>query len=255
MMIILMLMKKSLILTTLLFLWLSFSLPSQALTDAQVDAKVSEIRWLVRDIFSTPWYKDKYQYIFKEIFVSCAKTCKNELSKLASYKIADTYDDDFLGSRGSLYKLDSVVDWDTIKVIEQNWKKRTIRMIGLDAPESYETRYGYKECFWDEASDHLKSLLKNDKDVELYVQLELDASQWTKDKYDRLLAYVFYNSENLNKKMIEDGYWWEYTYNLPYKYQSDFKKAQKNAEKNNLGLWSENTCGWKRIANQTWSIE
>jgi micrococcal nuclease len=42
--------------------------------------------------------------------------------------------------------------------------------------------------------------------------------------------------------MIADGYGWEYTYNLPYKYQTEFKEAMKSAEKNNLGLWNENAC-------------
>jgi hypothetical protein len=32
--------------------------------------------------------------------------------------------------------------------------------------------------------------------------------------------------------MIEDGYGFEYTYNLPYKYQRSFKKAEKNARIN-----------------------
>ncbi len=36
--------------------------------------------------------------------------------------------------------------------------------------------------------------------------------------------------------MVMDG---KYTYYLPYKYQTEFKKAMKSAEKNNLGLWSE----------------
>jgi micrococcal nuclease len=42
--------------------------------------------------------------------------------------------------------------------------------------------------------------------------------------------------------MIADGYGWEYTYNLPYKYQKEFKEAMSNAEKNNLGLRSSNAC-------------
>jgi endonuclease YncB( thermonuclease family) len=42
--------------------------------------------------------------------------------------------------------------------------------------------------------------------------------------------------------MIADGYGWEYTYNFPYKYQTEFKEAMKSAEKNYLGLWNENAC-------------
>jgi hypothetical protein len=63
------------------------------------------------------------------------------------------------------------------------------------------------------------------------------------DKYGRLLAYV-YREDGLfyNKYMIEQGYAHEYTYNTPYKYQSEFKAAQKFAQENSRGLWSPDTC-------------
>jgi hypothetical protein len=35
---------------------------------------------------------------------------------------------------------------------------------------------------------------------------------------------------------------YEYTYNTPYKYQSQFKAAQADAKKNLRGLWSPNAC-------------
>lgn len=239
-------MKKPLFLTILWLLCLSLSLPTYAYSDAKVDAKVTEIKWLVNQILSTPWYKDKYVKVFKEIFEGCVKTCKNELSKLASYKVLETYDEDFLNIGRNVLKLDSVIDWDTIKIINENWELKSIRMIGLDSPESYATRYGYTECFWKEASNHLKILLKNATEI----QLEFDPTQWTTDKYWRLLGYVFYNWVNINQKMIADGYWWEYTYNLPYKYQTEFKEAMDYAEKNNLWLWAENACNWERIATE-----
>lgn len=240
-------MKKHLILATLWLLSLSITLPTHAYTDAQVDAKVTELKWIINLIFSKPKDKEKYQYAFKEIFQGCAKTCKNELSKLASAMLLETYDEDFLWVKKEdtnrvKYKLDAVSDWDTIKVIDEKWISQSVRMIGLDSPESYATRFGYTECFWKEASNYLKTLLKDVKEVEL----EFDSTQWATDKYWRLLAYVFYNWENINKKMIADGYGWEYTYNLPYKYQTEFKEAMKSAEKNNLGLWNEKACNWER---------
>ena len=114
-------------------------------------------------------------------------------------------------------------------------------MIWVDAPESYDTRYGYTECFWTESSKYLKNLLSNKK-----IWLEYDNTQWRYDKYDRVLAYVFLNWENINKKIISDWYAREYTYNLPYKYQKEFKEAQSNASKSNKWLWNKNTCNWER---------
>lgn len=42
--------------------------------------------------------------------------------------------------------------------------------------------------------------------------------------------------------MIEDGYAHEYTYNLPYKYQIEFKDAEKSAREAERGLWAPDAC-------------
>lgn len=140
-----------------------------------------------------------------------------------------------------LYKVISVSDWDTIK-INYNWVDTTIRLIWVDTPESYTTRFWYKECYWDEASEYLKNLLEWKS-----VWIELDQTQWTTDKYWRLLAYVFLDWENINWKLISEWYWWEYTYNKAYKYQSEFKNNEDTADLYNKWLWSSNTCNWERM--------
>jgi len=139
------------------------------------------------------------------------------------------------------YTLLKVIDWDTLKVKNNN-EEINIRMIGLDAPEKSTTRYWYTECFWNEATNHLNEILS----WITTIQVEQDPTQWETDKYWRLLWYVFFSWNNINQKMIEDGYWFEYTYNLPYKYQKEFKKAEKSARLNKLWLWDENTCNWER---------
>ena len=140
-------------------------------------------------------------------------------------------------------KVANVIDWDTIKVVI-NWETQNVRMIWVDSPESYDTRYWYTECYWEEAADYLNKLLKNK-----YVWLIYDKSQWTYDKYDRLLAYVIYSWENINQKIIENWYWREYTYDKPYIYQKEFKNTENTAKQKWLGLWNIKTCWWKRIAN------
>lgn len=133
----------------------------------------------------------------------------------------------------NLYKVLNVIDWDTIKIL-YNWKEQNIRMIWIDSPENTTTRYWYTELYWNEAKEKLKNLIWNNN-----VALEFDETQWTYDKYDRLLAYVFVSWINLNKKMIELWYWKEYTYNKPYKYQKDFQIAQENAKNDKLWIWWE----------------
>ena len=135
-----------------------------------------------------------------------------------------------------LYSVVSVVDGDTIK-LNIDGKTETFRLIGMDTPETVDPRKEV-QCFGLEASNKAKELLSGKK-----VRIETDASQGTYDKYNRLLGYI-YREDGLfyNKYMIEQGYAHEYTYNSPYKYQTEFKNAQKEAQANDSGLWSPDTC-------------
>lgn len=139
-------------------------------------------------------------------------------------------------SNSSLYKVTSVVDGDTLKV-SMNGTVETIRLIGIDTPETVHPTKPV-ECFGKEASNKAKATLTGQN-----IRIELDPTQGERDKYDRLLAYVFLeDGTNFNKFMIAEGYAYEYTYNLPYKYQSDFKKAQADASSQKKGLWADGIC-------------
>lgn len=135
-----------------------------------------------------------------------------------------------------LFEVTQVIDGDTIQVVIDN-KKETIRLIGIDSPETVDPRKPV-QCFGKEASAKAKSILSGKS-----VRLESDPTQGERDKYQRLLRYVFLeDGTNFNKLMISEGYAHEYTYNIPYKYQSEFKQAQKEAEENKRGLWADNAC-------------
>jgi len=134
------------------------------------------------------------------------------------------------------FKVVKVVDGDTID-IDYNGKVERLRLIGIDTPETKDPRKPV-QCFGIEASNKATQLLLNKS-----VRIETDSSQGERDKYNRLLAYVFLQDNTFyNRYMIQNGYAHEYTYNLPYKYQSDFKSSEKYARENNLGLWNKDTC-------------
>lgn len=134
------------------------------------------------------------------------------------------------------YKVTKVIDGDTIKV-NFDGKEETIRLIGMDTPEIVDPRKPV-QCFGLEASNKAKELLTGKK-----VSLQSDSSQNILDKYRRRLAYVYLEDGTLfNQYMIEKGYAYEYTYNVPYMYQSEFKNSQKYAQTHKLGLWSSQTC-------------
>ena len=139
--------------------------------------------------------------------------------------LGDVYED---------YYVSKIVDGDTIKVIIDG-EEQTVRLIGVDTPETVHPNKDV-ECYGVEASDFTKSLLTNQ-----IVELEFDDSQGKTDRYGRLLAYVYRTDDHLfvNKELIKQGYAYEYTYNTPYKYQTEFQQDQEFASASKIGLWSD----------------
>lgn len=145
-----------------------------------------------------------------------------------------------------------VVDGDTITV-SINGKDEVVRIIGIDTAEVVDTRKTVG-CFGKEASEMAKSMFDENKTV----LLEPDPSQGDRDKYQRLLRYVWIDDGSepegrdrlpdkrgeidFGKLMIAEGYASEYTYNLPYKYQSEYKQAELAARAAKKGLWADDAC-------------
>ncbi|MBU0708808.1 thermonuclease family protein [Patescibacteria group bacterium] len=134
------------------------------------------------------------------------------------------------------FRVVKVVDGDTIAV-DINGVTESIRLIGIDTPETVDPRKPV-QCFGVEASNKAKSVLDGK-----VVTLESDSTQGDRDKYGRLLRYVFLeDGTHFNKLMIIEGYAFEYTYQLPYKYQNEFKQAEIEARETKRGLWADDTC-------------
>ncbi|HST52374.1 MAG TPA: thermonuclease family protein [Pyrinomonadaceae bacterium] len=128
------------------------------------------------------------------------------------------------------YQVVSTIDGDTIKV-NLNGTIETVRLLGVDTPETVDPRKPV-QCYGPEASQQTKELLTGKE-----VTLEADPSQDDRDKYGRLLRYVYLGNQNVSLLLITEGYGREYTYNKPYKYQKAFREAQDNAKANKRGLW------------------
>jgi micrococcal nuclease len=133
-----------------------------------------------------------------------------------------------------------VVDGDTVDV-QLNGQVSRLRLIGINTPETVDPRKPV-ECYGKEASNRAKALLNGQT-----VLLENDPSQQDRDVYDRLLRYVWFPDGRLfNLQMVAEGYAYEYTYSVPYKYQAQFKQAQQDAQTRQLGLWSPQTCNGQK---------
>ena len=141
------------------------------------------------------------------------------------------------GTSNDIYHIvNRVVDGDTIEV-NINGTLETVRLVGINTPETVDPRKPV-ECFGIEASNKAKAVLTGQR-----VKLEADSIQGEWDKYGRLLRYVFLeDGTNFNKMMIGEGYAHEYTYGTSYKYQAEFKQAEKVAMETKIGLWATGVC-------------
>ena len=128
-----------------------------------------------------------------------------------------------------IYKVLRVVDGDTIE-IDYKGAKEKVRLIGVDTPESVHPDANKNIESGKTASNYTKDLLDGKN-----ITLEFDVQQ--KDKYGRLLAYVYLDGEMINKKLLAEGYAKLATYPPNVKYVEEFTKIQKEARENKKGLW------------------
>lgn len=129
------------------------------------------------------------------------------------------------------YTVLSFADGDTFDV-DMNGKRETIRMIGVDTPETHKPD-SPKQCFGQEASDYTRQLIGTQR-----VRLEADPLNTNRDRYDRLLRYVYLPDGTLvEDKLISEGYGFAYT-QFPFTKAADFSAEENEAKAAGKGLWS-----------------
>lgn len=125
-----------------------------------------------------------------------------------------------------------VVDGDTLRARLPRGQE-TIRLIGIDTPES--VRPGTPvQCFARQASRRLDALVPPGTEL----RLERDAE--ARDRYGRLLAYVFRRRDDLfvNLALAEEGFARAATYPPNVAYADRFVTAVADARTAGRGLWS-----------------
>lgn len=128
-----------------------------------------------------------------------------------------------------------VIDGDTIAV-RTGGVEEHVRLIGIDTPESVK-RGTEVECFGKEASAHTAELLPEGTPVVLERDVEV------RDRYDRLLAYVYRASDGLfvNRALVADGFAQPATYPPNVAHTDTFVAAGRVSRASGKGLWG--TCG------------
>jgi len=130
-----------------------------------------------------------------------------------------------------------VVDGDTVKVVVKGFET-TVRLIGIDTPETRDPSLPV-QCFGPQATARTKRLLP----VGRRVRLVSDPMQALRDRYGRLLAYVYNPGRSgptgsVNFSLVRSGHARAYIFGgVRFRHAVPFLRAQSRARSARAGLW------------------
>jgi micrococcal nuclease len=133
--------------------------------------------------------------------------------------------------------VEEVVDGDTIRVrLPGRRDDESVRLIGIDTPETHGPG-GLRECFGKEASARTRELVPPGTEVRLVRDAE------ARDRYGRLLAYVYRQRDDLfvNLALARDGFAAPLSIPPNVAHRDDFVGAAAEAREARRGLWGR--CG------------
>lgn len=129
------------------------------------------------------------------------------------------------------YLVTQVVDGDTLK-IDLDGSEETVRLLSIDTPETKDPRKPV-QCFGREAAQHLTELVLNQP-----VRLETDSLQGDRDRYNRLLRYIYLQDGTfINAEMVSQGYAFAYT-DIDSDQLEYIQSLEIQARLAGRGLWS-----------------
>src|SRR5919197_6480576 len=123
-----------------------------------------------------------------------------------------------------------VLDGDTIRV-ERDGRADTVRLLGVDTPETHHPRKPV-ECFGPEAASYTESHLQGRP-----VQLEADTE--ARDRYGRRLAYVIVDGERFNDELLRLGYARLLVIEPNHAHARAMLREELDARRAGRGLWGE----------------
>ena len=129
-----------------------------------------------------------------------------------------------------MYAIDHFIDGDTIAV-NMNGNIEKVRFIGVDTPETHKPNTPV-QCYGEQAAAFTKQQIGGGR-----VRLEADPKSTDRDRYNRLLRYVYLpNGTNLDETIIQNGYGFYYPY-FPFTKSAQFAQAEAQAQVAHKGLW------------------
>ena len=129
------------------------------------------------------------------------------------------------------YQVLEVVDGDTIRILYEG-KNEPVRILAIDTPETRDPRKEV-QCFGQSASEKMKEFVGGKQ-----VRLEPDKTQPNRDKYQRLLRYVYLeDGTDVGGELVKQGYAFAYT-RFPSDKLDEYREYERQAREQSLGLWS-----------------
>ena len=139
-----------------------------------------------------------------------------------------------------------IIDGDTVEAEFPNGEIDTIRLLGVDTPETSfnsvspsefegitDTRAGRDHLFsWgNNATDYAEQRLSGQE-----VRVVVDEQADRRGSFGRLLAYIYVDGQNFNKQLLTDGY--ARLYESDFSKRSAFEAAEQTAQDSDVGLWN-----------------
>ena len=109
-----------------------------------------------------------------------------------------------------------------------------VRLVGIDTPESVKPNTPV-QCFAKEASAATAALIES-RQVTLVKDVE------EADGYERLLRHVYFGDELVGARLVVNGYALAYTYPPNVRHADLFVRLEREARRQDRGLWSPETC-------------
>jgi len=129
-----------------------------------------------------------------------------------------------------LYSINHFIDGDTVAV-NMNGAVETVRLIGVDTPETHKPNTPV-QCYGPAAAAYTKNVIGKQS-----LRLVADSLSTNRDRYGRLLRYVYLpNGQLLNELLIQNGYGFYYPY-FPFSKSTQFATDEQGAMAAHKGLW------------------
>ena len=137
--------------------------------------------------------------------------------------------------QNKFFRVTKIIDGDTLEINTSDGKfdSTRIRLLGIDTPETKDERTSTM-YFGPEAAQFAKNSALNKNATVL-----LDNISHTRDKYDRLLAYIKLDDDRiLNEVLIIEGFAYA-DLRFEHSFYERYSQLETTARRNKKGLWKE----------------